>query len=45
MLKILSRLNKEFGKTIVMVTHDPHAAQYATRVHHLEKGELMAAVG
>src|ERR1700758_4618526 len=44
-LKILSRLNKEFGKTIVMVTHDPHAAQYATRVHHLEKGELMAAVG
>jgi len=26
-----------------MVTHDPHAAQFATRVHHLEKGELMAA--
>src|SRR6201997_798137 len=44
-LTILSRLNKEFGKTVVMVTHDPHAAQYATRVHHLEKGELMAAVG
>jgi len=41
-LTILSRLNKEFGKTIVMVTHDPHAAQFATRVHHLEKGELMA---
>jgi len=40
-LTILSRLNKEYGKTIVMVTHDPHAAQYATRVHHLEKGELM----
>jgi len=40
-LTILSRLNKEFGKTIVMVTHDPHAAQFATRVHHLEKGELM----
>ena len=40
-LTILSRLNKEFGKTIVMVTHDPHAAQYSTRVHHLEKGELM----
>jgi putative ABC transport system ATP-binding protein len=40
-LNILSRLNKEFGKTIVMVTHDPHAAHFATRVHHLEKGELM----
>src|SRR6202041_616220 len=39
-LDILSRLNKEFGKTIVMVTHDPHAAQHATEVHHLEKGEL-----
>ena len=41
-LDILSRLNKEFGKTIVMVTHDPHAAQHATEVHHLEKGELTA---
>ena len=40
-LTILSRLNKEFGKTIVMVTHDPHAAQFSTCVHHLEKGELM----
>ena len=30
-LTLLSRLNKEFGKTIVMVTHDPHAARYATR--------------
>jgi putative ABC transport system ATP-binding protein len=39
-LTILSRLNKEYGKTIVMVTHDPHAAQFATKVHHLEKGEL-----
>jgi putative ABC transport system ATP-binding protein len=41
-LKILSRLNKEFGKTIIMVTHDPHAAQFATHVRHLEKGELLA---
>ena len=37
-LGMLSRLNKEFGKTIIMVTHDPHAAQYASRVRHLEKG-------
>src|SRR5580658_8764133 len=42
-LTILSKLNKDHGKTVVMVTHDPHAAQFATTVHHLEKGELMAA--
>jgi len=41
-LTILSKLNKDYGKTIVMVTHDPHAAQFATKVHHLEKGELAA---
>jgi putative ABC transport system ATP-binding protein len=41
-LTILGKLNRDFGKTIVMVTHDPHAAQFATRVHHLEKGELKA---
>jgi putative ABC transport system ATP-binding protein len=41
-LTILSRLNKEFSKTIIMVTHDPHAAQFATHVRHLEKGELLA---
>ena len=40
-LSVLARLNKEYGKTVVMVTHDPHAAQQATRVHHLEKGQLM----
>jgi putative ABC transport system ATP-binding protein len=40
-LTLLSRLNKEFGKTIVMVTHDPHAARFATRIRHLEKGELL----
>jgi putative ABC transport system ATP-binding protein len=40
-LTILSRLNKEYGKTIIMVTHDPHAAQFATKIHHLEKGELV----
>lgn len=40
-LTLLSRLNKEFGKTIVMVTHDPHAASFATHVRHLEKGRLL----
>ncbi|MGI8746352.1 MAG: ABC transporter ATP-binding protein [Bryobacteraceae bacterium] len=40
-LTLLSRLNKEFGKTIVLVTHDPHAASFATRVRHLEKGEML----
>jgi len=41
-LTILSRLNREFGKTVVMVTHDPHAARFATRTRHLEKGEMLA---
>src|SRR5579863_5462626 len=40
-LTILSRLNKEFGKTIVMVTHDPHAARFASKVRYLEKGALL----
>ncbi len=40
-LTMLSRLNKEFGKTIVMVTHDPHAARFATKIRHLEKGQLL----
>ncbi|MFN0097253.1 MAG: ABC transporter ATP-binding protein [Gemmatimonadaceae bacterium] len=37
-LSLLSRLNSEFGKTIVMVTHDAQAAQHAKRELHLEKG-------
>jgi putative ABC transport system ATP-binding protein len=41
-LHLLQRLNAEFGKTIVMVTHDPHAAKFATKIRHLEKGELLA---
>ncbi len=40
-LTLLSRLNKEFGKTVVMVTHDPHAARFASKIYHLEKGELL----
>jgi putative ABC transport system ATP-binding protein len=40
-LTLLQRLNKEYKKTIVMVTHDPHAAERATRVLHLEKGTLV----
>jgi putative ABC transport system ATP-binding protein len=39
-LTILGKLNKDYGKTIVMVTHDPHAAKFASVTHHLEKGEL-----
>ena len=39
-MKLLERLNGEFKKTIVMVTHDPRAAEKAKTVHHLEKGEL-----
>src|SRR5262245_5866876 len=41
-LDLLQTLNREHGKTIVMVTHDPHAAERATRVLHLEKGSLAA---
>jgi putative ABC transport system ATP-binding protein len=39
-LGMLERLNRELGKTIIMVTHDPHAAQSAHSIRHLEKGEL-----
>ena len=41
-LTMLARLNREYGKTIVMVTHDPHAARFAKTVRHLEKGRLLA---
>ena len=40
-LGLLTRLNQEFGKTIVIVTHDPHAASRATRQLHLEKGTFV----
>lgn len=39
-LTLLDRLNKEFKKTIVMVTHDPRAAEKAHSLRHLDKGEL-----
>ncbi len=40
-LTLLDRLNKEFKKTIIMVTHDPHAAEKARVVRHLDKGDLV----
>ena len=39
-LRTLQQLNKEMGKTIVMVTHDPEAARFATRTLHLDKGSF-----
>jgi putative ABC transport system ATP-binding protein len=39
-LGLMTRLNREFGKTIIMVTHDPRAAEHAHLVRHLEKGVL-----
>jgi putative ABC transport system ATP-binding protein len=41
-LTLLRTLNREHGKTIVMVTHDPKAAEYARRQLHLDKGTLVA---
>ena len=42
-LDLLQALNRDHGKTIVMVTHDPHAADRARRTLHLEKGTLARA--
>ena len=42
-LGLLQRLNREHGKTIVMVTHDPRAAEHASHMVHLDKGELVGA--
>jgi len=39
-LNLIERLNRELGKTVIMVTHDPQAAAKAHTVRHLEKGEL-----
>src|SRR3954463_11591433 len=43
-LDLLQALNREHGKTIVMVTHDPHAAARARRTLHLDKGNLVTEV-
>lgn len=43
-LDLLQTLNRDYGKTIVMVTHDPHAAERATHTLHLEKGVLAERV-
>jgi len=43
-LQILSTLNRDLNKTIIMVTHDPHAASFATHEQHLEKGVLTQQV-
>ena len=40
-LGLLQVLNREHGKTIVVVTHDPKAAEFANRTLHLEKGQLL----
>ena len=39
-MTLMTRLNTEFKKTIIMVTHDPRAAEKARIVRHLDKGEL-----
>ncbi len=40
-LSLLQKLNKDFGKTIILVTHDPHSAAAASRVIHLDKGKFV----
>ncbi len=39
---LFSKLNQDSGKTIITVTHDPHTARFATKIYHLEKGELLS---
>lgn len=43
-LQLLQMLNREHGKTIIMVTHDPKAAEYARHVVHLDKGVLVETI-
>jgi putative ABC transport system ATP-binding protein len=42
-LGLIQVLNRQFGKTVVMVTHDPKAAEYASRELHVDKGQLDGA--
>jgi putative ABC transport system ATP-binding protein len=42
-MDLLKQLNEQMGKTIVMVTHDPHCAEHAAALLHLEKGQLVEA--
>ncbi|HEX8323764.1 MAG TPA: ATP-binding cassette domain-containing protein, partial [Tepidisphaeraceae bacterium] len=42
-LDLLQRLNRDFGKTVIMVTHDPHSAAAASRLIHLDKGKFVEA--
>jgi len=42
-MELLAALNREFGKTLLLVTHDPEAAAYAGRILHLSKGKLAPA--
>ncbi|HET9330946.1 MAG TPA: ABC transporter ATP-binding protein [Steroidobacteraceae bacterium] len=46
-LTLLQQLNRDHGKTVIMVTHDPKAAEYARHILHLDKGTLVegSAVG
>jgi putative ABC transport system ATP-binding protein len=44
-LGLLQQLNRQMGKTVIMVTHDPKAAAHAQRTVHLEKGELLNGSG
>jgi putative ABC transport system ATP-binding protein len=44
-MQLFADLNSRFGKTIVVVTHDPHTARFATRTLHLDKGDLLEREG
>ena len=44
-LDLMDQLNRELGKTIIIVTHDQHAAERAHEIRHLEKGELINGNG
>jgi putative ABC transport system ATP-binding protein len=43
-LVLLRDLSREFGKTVVMVTHDPRGEAYVDEIHHLDKGVLEDSV-